>query len=103
MLEAIQSLLSELQVKIYKKYLTLKIRERLDHGWRQIHEQILSAPFCDLRNQISYIVLCRECEDCEKIGACFLCYKKGEEHYLGESLVFFHDRLEYDEDFLKFI
>ena len=89
--KAIQSLPPELQEEIYKKYLTLKIRERFDLGWSEIHKQILSAPFCDYRERITNITLCRKCEECGKNDLCYLCFKNGKKHFFGYPVYDFND------------
>ena len=76
--KAIQSLPPELQEKIYKKYLTLKIRERLDLGFHEIHHEIFHAPFCHKCEQITKITTCKICTSCWLEDLCIHCYRNGE-------------------------
>jgi len=47
--EAIQSLPPELREKIYKEFVSTKIRERKKMGWKEVHNDVEGAPFiaCD--------------------------------------------------------
>ena len=50
--EAIQNLLREI---IYKEYLTIKMKQRLDMGWDEVNEELLDPPFCEERARIGNV------------------------------------------------
>ena len=45
--EYIQSLPPELREKIYKEFVVIKMRERMEKGWYEVKEQIDCAPLCE--------------------------------------------------------
>ena len=98
-LEAIQKLPPELREKIYKEYLTIKLRQQAALGWDVVHEAIEEAPFCEYHEQIVKVLFCRKCDDCRKNGLCNMCKKSGVKHYLGYAVF---DENNYDEIFKKF-
>ena len=51
-LEAIQKLPPELREKIYKQFLTIKLREQAALGWDKVNYAIAEAPFCEHNEQI---------------------------------------------------
>ena len=97
--EAIQNLLPELREIIYKEYLTIKMKQRLDMGWDEVHEELLDAPFCEERARIVKVIKCRKCSTCGRDGLCYVCFKNGVKHYIDPPWFGIGD---YDEIFLKF-
>ena len=55
--EAIQNLPPRLLEKNYKEYLAIKMRERKEMGWNEVHDEIKEAPFCENRSRIKVHVL----------------------------------------------
>jgi len=45
--EANQNPHPELREKIYKEYVAIKMRERKEMGWDEVHYDIDEAPFCE--------------------------------------------------------
>jgi len=81
--EVIQSLPMEIREKIYKEFVTIKLRERKEMGWNEVHNDIEEAPFCEKRLRITKILFCFKCEGCYRNGQCEVCRKNGEIHNLG--------------------
>ena len=71
---AIQNLSTEIREKIYKYYVRAMLKEKKDQGWVCVHEQILLAPYCELRKQIVKITVCCKCYNC---GLNDWCYSPG--------------------------
>ena len=97
-LEAIQKLPIELREKIYKEFLTIKLRQRADLGWDEVNDAITKAPFCEHNEQIVKVLFCHKCRDCRRNGLCNLCRKNRVEHFFGYSV---HDEKDYDVIFDK--
>ena len=97
--EAIQNLSLEIRVKIYKEFVSLKLRERKEIGWDEVHNDIKEAPFCEKRTTITKALFCRYCSFCLKSGRCYECYRQREYHYLGYPI---YGEDDYDEIFKKF-
>ena len=97
--QAIQNLPVEIQEKIYKFYVKTMLKEKKDQGWQEVHEQILSAPYCELRKQIVKIMVCSKCYGCCR-DRCYQCFKNGDNHFLGYPVFDIYDC---DEIFLKYI
>ena len=94
--ERIKTLPPELSEKIYKHYLTIKLRERSALGWDKVNDAIAKAPFCEHNEQIVKILFCHKCRDCRRNGLCNLCKKNRVEHFLGYSVYYEKD---YDDIF----
>ena len=60
--EAIQNLPPELLEKIYKEYAAIKLRERKEMGWDEVHYVIEEMSFCEKRLRIVYGFFCYECD-----------------------------------------
>ena len=97
--EIIQSLPPEIREKIYKEFVTIKLRERNEMGWNEVHNDIEEAPFCEKLQRITKVCYCRNCTSCRINGRCYECIKKGENHYLGFPYPTFET---YNENFQKF-
>jgi len=74
--DAIQNLPPELREKIYKDYVTIKLRQRAALGWDKVHEHISKLPFCRYRQQIAPMIICLEYPDCYFEGCCFPCFER---------------------------
>ena len=81
-LELIKALPPELQEKILKEYIKIKLKERENSGWGDINEAIIYAPFCETNQQIVKSLFCRKCEECGRNGLCSLCKRNEVDHYL---------------------
>ena len=97
-LEAIQQLPLELREKIYKEYLTIKLRQRSALGWDKVNYAIAEAPFCEHNEQIVKVLFCYKCRGCLRNGLCNMCSKNGVKHFLGYPV---YDADYYDEIFKK--
>ena len=69
-LEAIQTLPPEIREKIYKQYLTIKLRQRSALGWDKVNAAIAEAPFCEHNEQIVKVLFCHKCRYCRRNGLC---------------------------------
>ena len=95
----IQALPQELREKIYKEYIKIKLRERKDIGWDEVHAAIKEAPVCVRNKQIVRVLFCYKCDSrCGRNNLCNLCYRNGIRHYLGYPI---YDQDDYDECFEK--
>ena len=88
---------------LYKVYLTLKIKQRLSLGFDEVHDEIKSAPFCQINEQITNIMACRNCNSCRRNDLCYLCFKNGKKHFLGYPVYDINDLDESPLVFLKYI
>ena len=80
--EAIQNLPPELSEKIYNEFVKIKLRERKEMGWNEVHNDIEEAPFCEKGLRITKVCYCRNCTSCRINKRCYECYKYKEIHYL---------------------
>ena len=80
---AIHNLPPELREKIYKKYISIKIEEKLGSGFGFVHDEIKLAPFCEENQRITKITSCGNFCRCWKNNWCYLCFKNGKRHFLG--------------------
>ena len=98
-LKQIQKLPQELQEKICKEFIKIKLRERKDLGWEEVNAAIEEAPVCNRNEQIVRVLFCYKCNDiCPRNNLCNLCHKNGRKHYLGYPI---YDEDDYDEVFKK--
>jgi len=97
--EAIQNLPPELSEKIYNEFVKIKLRERKEMGWNEVHNDIGEAPFCEKRQRITKVCFCRNCTSCRINGRCYDCYKHRENHYLDFPYPTYET---YNENFQKF-
>ena len=84
--DAIQNLPAELREKIYKKYISIKNEEKLALGFGFVHAEIESAPFCEENQRITKITSCGNFCRCWKNAWCYLCFKNGKRHFLGNRV-----------------
>jgi len=97
--EAIQNLPPEFREMILKEYIAIKIKEKEEMGWDEVHDEIEESPICEKRSRIVKVMFCRKCNTCGLDGQCYECYKNGEKHYLGYPM---YDENDYTEIFQKF-
>ena len=97
-LEAIQKLPPELREKIYKQFLTIKLRERAALGWDKVNYAITEAPFCEHNEQIVKVLFCHKYRYCRRNGLRYMCSRNRVEHFLGYPV---YDENDYDEVFKK--
>ena len=95
---AIQNLPTEIREKIYKELVGIKMRERKEKGWNEVHDEIQNAPFCEKRLRITKVLFCFKCNSCQRNGLCEVCHKNRETHNLGYPMYGIED---YDEIFIK--
>jgi len=75
--EYIQRLPPELREKIYKEFVVIKMRERMEMGWYEVKEQIDCAPLCEKKLRITKVLFINKNEWCsQNRGLCYLCKKK---------------------------
>jgi len=80
--EAIKNLPLEIHELIYKEFIAIKLRERKEMGWDEVHFAIEEAPFCEKRLRIVNGFFCYKSDgSCRRNGICFVCYKNGVKHY----------------------
>ena len=89
--EAIQNLPPELREMILKEYLAIKMRKREAMGWYKVYYDLLYAPFCEERERIVKVVVCRKCSTCGQDGLCFECFKNGVFHYICQDRLGVHN------------
>ena len=97
--EAIQNLPPKLLEKIYKEYVAIKMRERKEMGWNEVHDEIKEMPFCQKRLRITKVMFCCNCTLCSINGLCYECCKNRENRYLGYPYPAYGT---YKENFQKF-
>ena len=56
-------------------------------GWNAVRSILLEAPFCENREQIAKVVVCKQCRGCDRKGLCAFCFKKGITCYAGSPLL----------------
>ena len=81
--DAIKKLPLEIREKIYKEFLTIKLRQRFALGWDKVNAAIAEAPFCQHNEQSVKVLFCHKCRYCRRNGLCNMCSKNGVEHFLG--------------------
>ena len=54
-------------------------------GCGEVHKNILKLPFCELKQQISPMIICFEYPDCPFEGKCFHCFDEGTVHEMSLS------------------
>ena len=94
-----RNLPSELLEKIYKEYLAIKMRERKEMGWNEVHDDIKETPCCEKRSRITKVMFCRNCTLCHINGLCYECFKNRKDHYLDYLYPTYGT---YNENFKKF-
>jgi len=70
--------------KICKFYNRKMISKRLASGWKEIHEDILDAPFCEERQRIVNVWTFRNLYNinAESTGVCLICDENGVIHHI---------------------
>ena len=87
--DQIKNLPPEIREIILKEYISIKISEREDMGWNDVHFQLSEAPFCDVQKQIVRVSWCRKCNICGLDGLCALClYLEGKKHHIDNPFCF---------------
>ena len=97
-LELIQALPAELREKICTEYIIIRLWQRKMLGWDEVHAAIKEAPVCDRNKQIVRVLFCYKCGRCPRNDLCNLCFRNGDNHYLGYPI---YDAADYDECFKK--
>ena len=64
----IKKLPLELREKIYKEFLTIKLRQRTALGWDKVNAAIAEAPFCEHNEQIVKVLFCHKCRYCRSMS-----------------------------------
>ena len=99
-LELIKALPQELREQILKEYIKIKLKERADLGWEEVHYAICEAPFCERNQQIVKSLFCPKCEECGRNNQCNLCKRNGVEHFL-DFPTYWDNEQEVDESFYR--
>ena len=73
--KAIQNLPPDLREKILKEYIEIKIKEKKEMGWMDIHEEIENLPYCEIQGQLTKVFLCIKCNNCDVAGKCVACHE----------------------------
>jgi hypothetical protein len=73
--EALQKLPPELREKILKEYIAIKIKEKNEMGWMDVHEEIENLPYCEIQGQLTKVFVCRKCNTCKLTALCVACYE----------------------------
>ena len=97
--EAIENLSPELREIIYKEYVAIKLRQRKEMGWNEVHDEFDGARYCEKQGRISKTFICRKCNTCWRTGLCVECFKNNVKHYLVEER---EDVNKFEEKFLKY-
>ena len=95
--ELIKKLPPELRERILKEFISIKLRERNEMGWDEVHNEIEGAPVCEHNEQVVKILYCPKCTNCWRTGICSLCHARGVRHCLG----ILYDEHYGDESFSK--
>ena len=85
--EAIRNLLPKLQEMILKEFISIKMKQREELGWKDVHFELLKAPFCEERARIVKVMWCRKCNQCGRNGLSLVCSKNGIFHYLSYPFI----------------
>ena len=75
-LKLIQTLPPELREVIYKEYIKIKLRERKDHGWEEVHTAIKKVKGCNGSKHFARVT-------CAGTNVCGTCHRNGRKHYFG--------------------
>ena len=51
----------ELRERIYEDFNEIKMMERKEKGWNEVHDDIKDAPFCEKRLRITKVLFCIKC------------------------------------------
>ena len=70
---------------ILNEFITIKIKEKKEMGWGEVHENILKLPFCKLKQQIPPMIICFKYPDCPFEGKCYHCLDEGTVHEMSLS------------------
>ena len=73
--EAIKKLPPELQEMILKEFIPIKMKQREELGWKDVHKELGATPFCPRREMLVKIKFCRDHAECEVSGLCKSCYR----------------------------
>ena len=80
--EAIKNLSQELQEIILKECISIKMKQREELGWKEVHKELGVTPFCPRRQMLVKIKFCLDHADCEVSGLCESCYREEAYHII---------------------
>ena len=73
----------ELPEKMRKEYNKIKLKERKDLGWGEVHKELEKIPFCKRRERLVKVMFCLEHLNCGVDGICLPCMRKSNiNHYV---------------------
>ena len=78
--EAIKNLSPELREIILKEYISIKMKQREELGWKEVHKELGVTPFCARREMLVKIKFCFDHAECEVSGLCESCYREEAYH-----------------------
>ena len=78
--DAIRNLPPELRELILKEYISIKMKQREELDWKEVHKELGANPFCLKREMFVKIKLCLNHTDCEVSGLCESCFREGVYH-----------------------
>lgn len=78
----VHGLPAELCEQILKAFLEMKFNKKKEQGWREVHDELDSLPFCRWEQLLTPLLFCKICNMCEKNELCFRCHHKGKKHFL---------------------
>ena len=67
---------------IIKEYISIKMKQREELGWKEVHKELGATSFCPRREMVVKIKLCFDHADCEVSGLCESCYREEAYHII---------------------
>ena len=61
----------EIRERIYEEFNEIKMMERKEMGWNELHNDIEKAPFYEKQQRITKVCYCRNCTSCRINGCCY--------------------------------
>ena len=80
--EVIRNFRPELQEMILKEFISIKMKQREELGWKEVHEELGATPFCPRREMLVKIKFFLDHAECEVSGLCESCYREEAYHII---------------------
>ena len=74
--EAIGNFPPELKEMILKEFISIKVKQREELGWKKVHKELLETPLCPRREMLVKIRCCFWDMFCQVNGLCQSCYRE---------------------------
>lgn len=74
--KAIQTIPPELREIILKEFIALKIKEKKEMGWTEVHEELSKQPFCKFLQRLFLTVIWFKIGNWYYETCCFTCFKE---------------------------